>query len=160
MIREVIESDIPFIKVIYNHYIKNTHVTFEENEIDDEETGKRIKEIAQDYPWIVYEEKGQVTGYAYASRWKARAAYKFSAEITVYLEKNNFGRGLGSKLLEELIQRTKEKNLHCLIGGIALPNQASIALFEKFGFTKCAEFKEVGYKFGKWIDVGYWQKVM
>lgn len=159
MIREVNESDIPFIKVIYNYYIKNTIVTFEENEIDDDETGKRIIEITKDYPWIVWEEDNQITGYAYASRWKARTAYKHSAEVTVYVDKRSFGKGIGSKLLDNLINKTKEKNIHCLIGGIALPNQASKALFEKFRFTKCAEFKEVGFKFGKWIDVGYWQKV-
>lgn len=160
MIRLINESDIPSIKAIYNHYIKNTHVTFEENEIDDHELGKRIKEITEDYPWIVFEEENKILGYAYASRWKKRSAYKHSAEFTVYVDKNNFRRGIGSQLLNELIKQAKEKNIHCLIGGVAMPNEMSIALHEKFGFIKCAEFKEVGFKFGKWIDVGYWQKLI
>lgn len=158
MIRNVRNSDIPFITAIYNYYIKNTIITFEEEEIDEIETGKRIEEVRNAYPWIVYEENKKPVGYAYASKWRERSAYRFSAESTVYLNKDYSGKGIGSMLLIELIEKSKTKNIHSLIGGIALPNKASIKLHEKFDFKKCAHFKEVGYKFGKWIDVGYWER--
>jgi phosphinothricin acetyltransferase len=159
VIRTVKNSDIPFICDIYNYYIKNSTATFEEDPVDETEVDKKVKEVTKNYPWIVFEENDIVTGYSYAYKWKNRAAYKNSAESAVYVHKDYFGKGMGNKLLEKLIEEVKSRNIHCLIGGIALPNEPSIALHEKFGFKKCAMFKEVGFKFGRWIDVGYWEKI-
>ena len=122
---------------------------------------ERIREnLEADLPWVVCEEKGELLGYALTSRWKSRCAYQYSLESTVYLKPGATGRGLGSALYESLIERVRERNYHTLIGGIALPNEPSIRLHEKFGFEKIGHFREVGYKFDRWIDVGYWELVL
>jgi phosphinothricin acetyltransferase len=120
----------------------------------------RIKETIQNYPWLVYEEKGNILGYTYAHKWKERSAYRYSVETGIYLDKNFISKGIGTKLKGALLQVLKEKSIHAVMCGIALPNPASIALCEKFGFEKVAHFKNVGYKMNKWIDVGYWQLIL
>jgi len=121
---------------------------------------RRVNQVTAKFPWIVYEEKGIVIGYAYASSWKERSAYRFSVEGTVYLDKDQIGRGIGIKLYEHLLHELEKNNIHYIIGGISLPNEASVALHERLGFRKCAHFKEVGRKFNQWIDVGYWEKIL
>ncbi|HEV8248126.1 MAG TPA: GNAT family N-acetyltransferase, partial [Polyangiaceae bacterium] len=98
-----------------------------------------------------------IVGYAYATRWRTRPAYRFSTEITVYLDPECRRLGIGSRLYEELLAKLQARGVHAAMAGIALPNEASVALHEKFGFSKVAHFKEVGFKFNTWIDVGYWQ---
>ncbi len=157
MIRQVSIEDADKIAEIYNYFIESTIATFEEQLIDVEEMKKRILGVIQKFPWIVYENNRQIMGYAYAGIWKNRSAYKHSVEITVYLNQKITSNGIGSKLYYELIKQLKELGVHVVIGGISLPNEISVALHEKFGFKKVAHFKEVGYKFNKWVDVGYWQ---
>ena len=157
MIRSAIVGDAKQICNIYNFYVLNTIVTFEEDAVPEEEMRSRIENITSKFPWIIYETNGKIKGYAYASEWKSRCAYKHSVETTVYLLNGAHGNGIGSKLYAELIKRLREMNIHALIGGISLPNDASIALHEKFGFKKIGQFEEVGFKFDKWIDVGYWE---
>jgi L-amino acid N-acyltransferase YncA len=147
------------IAEIYNHYILHTIITFEEEAIDAAEMANRITEVTVKFPWIVYKVEGRVLGYAYASAWKSRCAYRNSVETTVYLHPDAKGQGIGSALYNALLQRLEKQGLHAAIGGIALPNDASIALHEKCGFQKIGEFIEVGHKFGKWINVGYWQRM-
>lgn len=159
MIRKAKISDAKAICSIYNYYIENTIITFEETPLPVSEMAKRIKEIGKDFPWIVYVEGGRVLGYAYASRWKTRSAYRKTAESTVYLHRDAVGKGIGTKLYKALLPMLKKKGFHVVVGGIALPNKGSAALHEKFGFKKVAHFKEVGFKFRKWIDVGYWELV-
>ncbi|NJN28323.1 MAG: N-acetyltransferase [Cyclobacteriaceae bacterium] len=160
MIRNAVLSDAPQIAAIYNHYVAHTIVTFEEEALNATEMSDRIAAITKKYPWIVYESAGQIMGYAYAADWKVRRSYRFSLEGTVYLKKGAERQGIGSALYGALIDLLKPTNIHALIGGISLPNEASIALHEKFGFKKVAHFPEVGYKFEKWIDVGYWQLML
>lgn len=157
MIRDVKESDAKEIAAIYNYYVENTIITFEEDKVTELQMKDRIKTITAKLPWIIYEENGKVLGYAYASEWKSRCAYKHSVESTVYLNHKVLGKGIGTKLYRELLTRISLKDVHAVIGGIALPNDESVALHEKLGFEKVAQFKEVGYKFNKWIDVGYWE---
>ncbi len=157
MIRNVNLKDAKAIADIYNYYIENTIITFEENKVSVDEMALRIKSHRPDLPWIVYEEDGSIYGYAYASEWKSRCAYKYSVESTIYLDHTKSGKGLGTKLYRELLNLAMKSDIHAIIGGIALPNKASIKLHEKLGFEKVGQFKEVGYKFEKWIDVGYWQ---
>lgn len=159
MIRDVNIDDAKQICAIYNYYVLNTIVTFEESEVEIDDMESRIESITRKLPWIVYEEDQKILGYAYASEWKSRCAYKNSLETTVYLKNGESGNGIGSKLYAELIERLKAQNYHALIGGISLPNEASAALHEKFGFEKIGQFKEVGHKFDKWIDVGYWELI-
>ena len=160
MIRNVQLSDAASIANIYNHYILNTIVTFEEVAIATEEMEKRISTTFPELPWFVFEKNKKVIGYAYASRWKDRAGYRFSYEISVYLKDGAQGQGVGTKLYAELIERLIENGAKNIIGGVALPNPVSIRLHEKFGFKKVAHYEKIGVKFGKWLDVAYWQLVV
>jgi phosphinothricin acetyltransferase len=108
-------------------------------------------------PWLILEAEGRIRGYAYATRWRVRPAYRHSVESSVYLEQGAVGQGWGKQLYLALIELLREQELHLVIGGIALPNERSIALHEKLGFAKVAHFSEVGFKFGQWRDVGYWE---
>jgi phosphinothricin acetyltransferase len=161
VIRPAIPPDCVAIARIYNHYIRETVVTFEEDEVSAAEIQARLGEVrATSLPWLVIEEAGSVSGYAYATRWKGRSAYRYSAESTIYLEPSSIGRGLGTRLYGALLDDLRSRSLHVVIGGIALPNQASVALHERLGFSKVAHYKEVGFKFSRWIDVGYWQTLL
>ena len=160
MIRPVKDSDTRQISDIYNHFVKNTIVTFDEEEVTDKEMSDYIQKVQEKYPWLVYEEQGAVAGYAYAGSWKSRCAYRYSVETTIYLRPGEGGRGLGTQLYGELIRQVREMGIHSAIGGIALPNPASIRLHEKLGFQKIGHFREVGFKFDKWIDVGYWELIL
>ncbi|HTW78242.1 MAG TPA: arsinothricin resistance N-acetyltransferase ArsN1 family B [Terracidiphilus sp.] len=160
MIRNVLPDDASSISEIYNHYILETPITFEEEPVSAEEMRQRIVETTKTYPWLVCEENGRLPGYAYGRKWRERSAYRHSAEVTVYLDPSAVGKGKGTELFGALLTELRNREIHCVIGGVALPNPASIALLEKFGLRKVAHFKEVGYKLGKWIDVGYWQLVL
>ena len=159
LIRVVSNGDSAAIADIYNHYVTNTIVTFEEEPVTVVEMSRRIDAaLATSLPWLVAVEAGRVVGYAYASVWKVRPAYRFSAESTVYVDHRATARGIGSALYERLFVALRSSGVHTVIGGIALPNDASIAIHEKLGMTKVAHFAEVGFKFGRWIDVAYWQR--
>jgi phosphinothricin acetyltransferase len=157
MIRNVELRDAEAICNIYNYYVENTAVTFEEVPVTSDEMRTRIKKVLQTNNWIVYEIEGKVVGYAYATEWRTRSAYRFSVECTVYLDKNYRSKNIGTQLYIDLIELLKKKGRHTIIAVITLPNNKSIAVHEKLGFRKVAHFEEVGYKFDKWIDVGFWQ---
>ena len=141
------------IVAIYNHYVRETIVTFEEEPVSAAEMASRIAEVAtHGLPWLVAEQDRAVVGYAYA--------YRYSVESTVYLASGRDRQGLGSALYSELFRRLAAAGSHAVIAGIALPNAGSVALHEKFGMSKVAHFKEVGFKFGRWIDVGYWEGLL
>lgn len=161
VVREVRSGDVNAISEIYNYYVMETAVTFEEDTVTTDDIRLRIRDVeTSDLPWLVGEEKGRVVGYAYAKRWKERSAYRHSVEISVYVDHLMHGNGWGTRLYEALFNALRKRNIHLVIGGITLPNDASIALHEKFGMTKVAHFSEVGYKFGEWRDVGYWQRTL
>lgn len=160
MIRNAKPEDAQAICAIYNYYVLNTIVTFEEDTVFADDMADRINKVLEKYVWLVYEQEGEIVGYAYAGEWKSRCSYRFSVESSVYLKNGFSGNGIGSKLYDALLRELNKTNIHAVIGGISLPNKGSIALHEKFGFEKIAQFKEVGYKFEKWIDVGYWEKIL
>ena len=157
MIRLATPDDAGAIAAIYNHYVLHTSVSFEEQAVSESDMRGRMAEVQTALPWLVCENDGVVAGYAYASPWKSRCAYRNSVETSVYLDKEQLGKGLGTRLYEPLLQSLGERGFHTAIGGIALPNSGSVALHERFGFRKIAHFEEVGFKFGGWVDVGYWQ---
>ena len=157
MLRPVSLNDAPAIAKIYNHYVRETIITFEEVEVDTAEIEKRITNITAKYPWIVFEENGEILGYAYAGEWRTRSAYRFTAESAVYLKHSLPPKGIGSKLYKELLLQLKKQGIHVVMGVLGLPNDPSVKLHEKFGFEKVAHFAQVGFKFQKWVDVGYWQ---
>lgn len=160
MIRDVNLKDAEELADIYNYYIKNTNITFEETLLSPADMEERIKKVTKNYPWIIWEDEGEILGYAYGSRWKERAAYKRSVESTVYVKNNSLGKGIGSELYKELIKSLRTIEIHLIIAGIALPNKSSQKLHEKMGFKKCAQFHEVGFKKSQWIDVGYWELIL
>lgn len=158
-VRGCAPDDIPQIREIYNHYIAHTTITFEEELLEVAQMQARIEACTRRYPWLVsLDEQGRVAGYAYASRWKERAAYRHTAETTVYVRDGHAGQGHGRVLYDALLVALKDRGCHVALGCIAIPNEASVALHERFGFEKVAHFTEVGFKHGRWLDVGYWQK--
>ena len=108
-------------------------------------------------PFLMAEVRSVPVGFAYASKWKGRCAYRHTAETTVYVKHDCWRCGVGKALYTQLLERLQHAGTHAAIGGIALPNESSIALHERLGFVKVAQFREVGFKFNQWIDVGYWQ---
>lgn len=158
VIRPIEDGDIAAITAIYNHYITTSIATFEEVEIDANEMRRRVAAVLdRPLPWLIAERDGEVLGYAYAMPWKPRVAYRHSVESTIYLAPGHLGQGIGFLLHGELFRQLRELDIHVIIGGISLPNDASVRLHETMGMHKVAHFEAVGFKFGKWIDVGYWQ---
>jgi phosphinothricin acetyltransferase len=159
MIRDVQLTDAKAICDIYNYYITDTVVTFEETALASNDIEKRILALqADNYPWLVaLNDSGQLIGYAYAAKWRERFSFRFTAEVTVYLSPHHSGKGVGSSLYQALFLVLKHRGIHRVIGGITLPNRESVALHEKFSMTKVAHFNEVGLKFNRWLDVGFWQ---
>jgi len=160
-VRAATATDTAAIAAIYNHYVTETVVTFEEEPVAAAEIARRIDLVASaSLPWLVAEAGHRVLGYAYATGFCERSAYRFSAECTVYLAPEQTGRGLGSILYGQLLPLVQVRKIHTVLGGIALPNGASVALHEKFGMRKVAHLEAVGFKFDRWIDVGYWQLML
>lgn len=160
-VRSVTAADAEAVADIYNHYVVHTTVTFEEEPVDVSEMARRIEERrAAAFPWLVAERSGAVVGYAYATAWRARHAYRFSAETTVYVASGQGGLGTGSLLYGDLLRGLRDRSIRAVMGGIALPNAASVSLHEKLGFKKVAHFEQAGFKLDRWIDVGYWQRLL
>ena len=157
VIRPATSADASTLAAIYNHYVANTTITFEEVAVDLHEMEARIESVSAKLPWLVFERDGQVIGYAYATPWRARSAYRFSVESTVYVAPGYARQGIGSQLYTALIYALRGKEIEVVLGGISQPNPASVALHENLGFEKVAHFKRVGRKFDQWIDVGYWE---
>jgi len=161
IIRPATSTDAAAVASIYNHFVANTVITFEEEAVPTQAMAQRIADIqAQDLPWLVAERDGELMGYSYANRWKARSAYRHSVETTIYLKPGCEGRGVGRAMYAALIEILKTQRVHAVIGGAALPNPASVALHEKLGFAHVGTFREVGFKHGRWVDVAYWQLVL
>lgn len=153
-------GDAQAIADIYNHYVLETLATFEEVGVAPRDMAARMATArAAGLPWYVAEQAGEVVGYSCSTRWKTRSAYCHSAETGLYLAHAATGHGIGGRLYRTLLDALDERGVHAVIAGIALPNPARIALHEKCGFEKIGRLREVGFKFGRWIDVGYWERV-
>lgn len=160
MIRPARAADASAICAIYNHYVKTTAISFEGVPVCADEMARRISDVIAHLPWMVFEHEGIVVGYAYATKWRARDAYRHSVECTVYVSPAHGRTGIGSALYQELIPALRERGVHVAIAGIALPNPASVSVHEQCGFEKVAHFRQVGRKFDQWIDVGYWELLL
>jgi L-amino acid N-acyltransferase YncA len=159
-VRAAKDDDAIDIAYIYNYYIATSHATFEIEPIDEAEMLRRIEECwYAGYPFLVCEENDQIVGYAYGRRFRVRPAYAHSVEVSVYIRPGYTDRKIGHLLYEALLDEIKKGDFHAIIAGISLPNDASVKLHENFGFEKVAHFREVGRKFERWIDVGYWQLI-
>ena len=160
-IRETVVSDLPYIRDIYNYYIGNTVITFEQDLWDDSAVAHKFDMITSArYPFYSCYDGDELVGYYYLSSWNFRSAYDTTAEVTVYLSPSYTGRGYGRALYEHLLSTIDRKRFHCLIGCITIPNEASVALHESFGFEKVSFFREVGYKHDQWCGVGHWQLIL
>jgi phosphinothricin acetyltransferase len=153
-------GDAPGITEIYNHYIAHTVITFEEAMLDPGAMADRIRAVIPRYPWFVWEEGGELAGYAYAHDWHQRAAYRFAAEDSIYLKPGWERRGIGKRLLEGVLGELRKRKLHVVMAAITVPNQGSVELHERLGFKKTGQFNEIGFKLGKWLDVGYWELIL
>ena len=158
MIRSALATDAQAMADIYNPFILGTTITFEEEAVTPQEMASRIMAVMSALPWLVIEVQGRVVGYAYATPWKTRSAYRRTVESAIYVDPSQAGQGLGTRLYGALLGELQQLGVHAVLGGIALPNEASVALHERLGFEKVGQLKQVGWKLQRWVDVGYWEK--
>jgi L-amino acid N-acyltransferase YncA len=160
LIRDVRSADAGAIAAIYRPIVENTIISFEETAPSAEEFQQRIARVTAHYPWLVEERDGSILGYAYGSRWRDRHAYRYSVEVTVYVDESAQRLGIARALYGELFSRLSSSGFHRAFAGISLPNDASVALHRAMGFEPVGTYREAGYKFGRWIDVSWWQRAL
>ena len=159
-IRLARESDAAAIAAIYRPTVESSVISFEAVAPDAVEIARRVHETLPDYPWLVCERDGQVAGYAYASRHSARAAYRWSVNTSVYVDAAHWRRGVGRGLYQSLFAILVSQGYVNAYAGITLPNPSSVGLHESVGFTPVGVYREVGYKLGRWHDVGWWERAL
>ncbi|BCP57471.1 N-acetyltransferase [Streptococcus parasuis] len=157
-IRNAQAEDAANLVAIYAPYVEKTAITFETQVPAVEDFANRIEKTLKKFPYLVAVEEGKIVGYAYASTYYARAAYDWTVELSVYVQKEARGKGIGTLLYNALEKELTARGFKNFLACIALPNPASIALHEKRGYQQVAHFKKVGYKFGTWHDIVWLQK--
>jgi L-amino acid N-acyltransferase YncA len=161
ILRAATAGDASAVAEIYAAYVEGSAVSFELEAPNAGEMRSRIDAVAGDYPWIVAEAAdGSLAGYAYACPFRPRAAYRFAVETTVYLRPGATGLGLGGRLYRPLLATLEAQGFTQAIAAIALPNEASVRLHERLGFAHAGTYAKVGYKLGRWLDVGLWQRAL
>ncbi len=160
IIRPVTLEDASAILEIYQYYINDTWVTFELEVPTLEDFTARIQSISNSYPYLVGELDGKVVGYAYSSKYREREAFRYSAEISIYLDRYAQSKGYGKLLFTKLLEATKEQGYHSVVSAISLPNEKSIRLHREFDFTEIGVFHDSGYKFDQWVDVIWFEKIL
>ncbi|GIU82770.1 MAG: N-acetyltransferase family protein [Acidobacteria bacterium] len=153
------DSDIKQITEIYNYYIENTPQTFETDPISTDQMRKRVLEIVENYPYLVAEEDNEILGYAYATRFRLDQEFAYSASVAIYVKAGVTHKGIGTQLYMTLFDELSSTDFHTIVAAISLPNEVGVRFHEKLGFKKVAHFYQIGYKLGRWVDVGYWQKM-
>jgi phosphinothricin acetyltransferase len=151
------ESDAAACAAIYAPHVEASATSFEERAPSPGEMEARIEKISATHPWLVIEEGGGVRGYAYACPHRGRPAYRWAADVSVYVAAGHRGRGFGRSLYEALFDRLRAQRFQVACAGITLPNEASIALHERLGFVAVGTYGRIGWKDGAWRDVGWWQ---
>lgn len=161
VIRPAAEADLPQLLDIYNHVILNTTAvyTYEAQTMEMRKAWYADKRTAG-YPVFVAEEEGRIAGFSSYGPFRAWPAYKYTIENSVYVSEDQRGKGIGKLLLQPLIGAARRQNLHAIIAGIDASNQSSIRLHQSFGFEEVAHFKQVGYKFGRWLDLKFLQLLL
>ena len=159
-IRTAIAPDLEALTSIYNHYVRETPITFdvEPCSVDARRSWLDGFSVTGRYRLLLAEEAGVIRGYACSHRFRLKAAYDTSIETTIYLDPKATGRGIGRRLYEALFEELASEDVHLALAGITLPNPASLALHLRLGFEPVGVFKEVGYKFGRYWDVVWMQK--
>jgi len=157
MIRLATVRDAPACLRIYAPVVEQTAISFEIEVPTVEEMERRIADTLLQFPWLVLEEPDGVQGYAYGGVHRKRPAYQWSVEVSVYVAEEAQGRGVGRRLYTALFDRLRRQGYVTAFAGIALPNQASVGLHEAMGFVPIGVFRDIGFKLGRWVDVGWWQ---
>ncbi|MFV0606034.1 MAG: GNAT family N-acetyltransferase [Niabella sp.] len=157
IIREIETKDLNAVLGIYSPFINDTAVTFETIQPGFDLFKQRVASVTQQYPWLVAEEDGIILGYAYASSYRERKAYQWCCEVSIYLHPNSKGKGIAGNLYKALIEILHIQEFCNAYAVIALPNDNSVRFHEKYGFKWFATYNNVGYKLGKWHNVGWWQ---
>jgi phosphinothricin acetyltransferase len=156
-IRSARPGDAAAIAAIYAPSVTDAPTSFELVPPTADEMAARVAATQVYAPWLVLERGGVIAGYAYGARHRERAAYQWSVDVTVYIHADHRGAGVGRALYDALLPALRDQGFYVAHAGIALPNPASVALHERFGFTPVGVYKDVGYKLGRWIDVGWWR---
>nr|WP_206529645.1 GNAT family N-acetyltransferase [Brevibacillus sp. SYP-B805] len=157
VIRDAEESDLPKLLEIYNHVVRTSPATFDLEEQTLEQRKRWFQKFDKTHPLIVAVENDAVIGYASLSRFREKSAYNQTGESSVYIHHAHQGKGVGRLLMEALLHRAKELGYHVIVAGITGGNEASVRLHERLGFTFVGVFREVGYKFGQYQDVSFYQ---
>jgi phosphinothricin acetyltransferase len=157
-VRDATSADAPALLAIYRPFVTHTSVSFELEPPTVEEFAQRIATSQAKWAWLVAEEEGAIAGYAYASPFRARAAYQWSVEMSAYIDPGFHGRGVGRALYERLIEILVAKGYCTAYAGITLPNEASVRFHQALGFAPVGVFRRAGRKFGAWHDVSWWQR--
>jgi L-amino acid N-acyltransferase YncA len=151
------KQDAAACAAVYAPFVQAGPTSFEEVAPDEDEMAGRIRKITATHPWLVAERDRVLAGYAYACSHRARPAYRWSTDVSVYVDARERRRGVGRRLYEELFERLRSQGFRIACAGITLPNEASVALHEKFGFVAVGVYRDIGWKAGGWRDVGWWQ---
>ena len=161
LIRPARAEDFDAIAALTNHYIQTTAIHFSYEPVTARELRESWEKSVKTYPYLVgSDESGGLVGYAKSGRWRDRAAYDRTAEVGIYIQPGLHGNGLGKRLYLALIDECKRRGFHTLVGGVALPNEASVRLHLTCGFTPVGVFRQVGWKMNAWHDVGWYQLMM
>ncbi|MDG4834244.1 GNAT family N-acetyltransferase [Solwaraspora sp. WMMD1047] len=158
VVRQARADDMPAFSHIVNHYIKTTTVNFRTVTQSPEEWHRDWQASHDRYPWLLAVDGDEPVGLAYAVPWKARNAYDWCAEATVYVADGHHRRGIGRLLYGRLLDGLDRQGYRSTMGVIALPNEASVTLHEAYGFQHVGTLRSVGYKHGRWCDIGFWQR--
>lgn len=156
-IRPVSDSDAEQIAMIYAPYVRDTAISFELDPPPADEMRARIAKTIESHPWLVCADDARVLGYAYAGKHRDRAAYRWSIDVSVYVDGAAHGRGIGRALYTALLPLVVAQGYRTAYAGITLPNAASVGLHEAVGFRLLAVYRGVGFKLGAWHDVGWWE---
>lgn len=151
------KRDAAACAAIYAPYVETTAISFEERPPAAAEMAARIERVVATHPWLVAEAGGEVVGYAYGCRFQERPAYRWTAEVSVYVASAKRGNGVGKRLYEALFERLRRQRFQVAFAGITLPNETSVALHERLGFAAVGISPRVGWKAGRWHDVSWWQ---
>jgi phosphinothricin acetyltransferase len=151
------ERDAAACAAIYAPYVRDTPISLEERAPTPEEIAARIETTTQTHPWLVAEDETGLIGYAYATRHRERACYRWATDVTVYVAPQSHRRGVGRALYQTLFEALAHQGFRMACAGITLPNQASVGLHESLGFKPVGVYRNIGWKFGAWHSVGWWQ---
>lgn len=160
VVRPARASDAPGLVEIYRPFVEQTTVTFEETAPDVAEFAARIDKSRAAHEWLVAEDERGLLGYAYGSTHRAREAYRFTVEVSAYLAERARGRGLGGVLYEALFERLVALGYRNAVAGVTMPNDPSVRFHERMGFTPVGVFRRIGFKFGRWCDVAWFERAL